>query len=766
LKLRFYSLWAINAALHERKLCEQLDAMRGWGFDGVVFHPRLYPNTPPYLGKEYLSILSKVILHAKSISMEFWLYDENGWPSGTVGGELLKQHPDVRQQWLELSETGDPTPRIGAGVDYFDPKLAEHFLAMTHERYRQGLDPAAFEYVSTFFCDEPEFGLGHAFDSLSPNGAIPWTPRLVELYRARYGKDLLTELPLLFFERNGYRQVRVQFWELLTDLFCDSFIEPIDRWCRQHGKRFTAHVKGEEHPLFQVPMHGSAHQVFQHLGLPGIDALERFPSGHFFPRQVASASQQFGNGDCMVECFGGAGWGATPEDLQRYLIWLADHGLNHFVLHLNQYQLTTHAIHDWPASIPTHVNWRDAFPELLERVRQHAALDAPPADVLVVAPYRGIMEEYNPRELLQTNIHNASAYPQSKAGQLNTQFLNLLDRVHRSGTAYHVCDERSIEQHGKFIDGHFQLGHCRYSKVIVAHGARMNAQASKLVERCTGLTGFSQIEISTQPLARTMACDVHWEHPVCGQNLLVLEATEVGPSEFVARFDATTELQIQVVFAEDEVSDVVLNDMRLGRLMTGSSVSGCNEVRFKCAQVAPTPFVSVRGAFFVFSRTPFLAGPNDTMKTDGPFFIQRNGDIRISDLIGSGFPFYAEPIVLRGTFENTSTSQKLNLADVAGDCAHISIDGGEGQWCWGPDWTVAFSAPLAAGQHIIEVRLIPSTFNRYGPHHHIDGDPHIVSPMQYEYIRNFADRTDAPASTRTKAWHFKPLRIGSQIMLG
>ena len=130
-------------------------------------------------------------------------------------------------------------------------------------------------------------------------------------------------LPLIFFPGNGCGEARVKFWELLTDVFCESFIAPLNEWCRSHGKRFTAHVKGEEHPLFQIPTSGSCHQVFQNIALPGIDALERFPSGHFFPRQVASVAQQFGNGECMVECFGGAGWGASPQDFENYLCWLA-----------------------------------------------------------------------------------------------------------------------------------------------------------------------------------------------------------------------------------------------------------------------------------------------------------------------------------------------------------------------------------------------------------------------------------------------------------
>src|ERR1700722_6435775 len=237
MKLRFYTLWAINAALDERELCRQLDQMRGWGFDGTVFHPRFYPNIPPYLSDEYLAILSRVILYAKSIGMEFWIYDENGWPSGTVGGELLKKYPEDRQQWAEVvpGDVGNfeyggqrwhLRHRFGQGVDYLRPQLAQHFLEMTHERYRTGLSPAAFDHVTTFFCDEPEFGLGHAYDSLSSHGAIPWTAELPELYRKRYGEALNSVMPSLFFPLDGYREARVRFWELLTDVFCDSFISP------------------------------------------------------------------------------------------------------------------------------------------------------------------------------------------------------------------------------------------------------------------------------------------------------------------------------------------------------------------------------------------------------------------------------------------------------------------------------------------------------------------------------------------------------------
>ena len=63
-------------------------------------------------------------------------------------------------------------------------------------------------------------------------------------------------------------------------------------------------------------------------------------------------------------------------------------------------------------------------------------------------------------------------------------------------------------------------------------------------------------------------------------------------------------------------------------------------------------------------------------------------------------------------------------------------------------------AGIKQGIHRTVIRLIPSTFNTYGPHHHIDGDRHLTSPMQYSGEKGFADAQDAPSFTLTDKWHF------------
>lgn len=81
----------------------------------------------------------------------------------------------------------------------------------------------------------------------------------------------------------------------------------------------------------------------------------------------------------------------------------------------------------------------------------------------------------------------------------------------------------------------------------------------------------------------------------------------------------------------------------------------------------------------------------------------------------------------------------------------------------GPGWRIDLDTPLAAGAHQLRVELVPSTFNRYGPHHYFNGDWHISSPAVAIGFRSFADAPGAPERTHVPAWHFKPLRLPAAI---
>jgi len=807
---RYYTFWSINGSLERTRLRRQLAAFKAAGLHGVVFHPRFYPGIPPYLSDDYLGHVTDTIRHARELGLRFWLYDENGWPSGTGDGKVLAKYPDSGAVRLDLSREPTPaslgsfttdaanrlvpagtpsaqtrwfTPRRLNYVDSLNPAVLDHFLELIHERYRTGLPKDAFDYIEAIFFDEPESGM--IKDPFPDVAGVPWSPVMPARLQALWGEAWQEKLPLLFAGGDGAAEARTAFWENVTDALIAGFFAPYQAWCERHGKQFIGHVKGEEHPLFQLPMVGSCHRIFRHLSMPGIDALERYPSLDFFPRQAGSFARQFGTGRAMVECFGGAGWGASPEDLERYLLWLGRNGITDFVFHLSQYRLDTPAITDWPPSEPLHFSWRDAFPAVLDRVAHEFAAHPPaPASTLVVAPYRGLMAVYEPWELMQTNGHNASTFPDTPASRINSAFLAELEKLKATGIAYDLTDERTLETDGEFLpDGRVRLGQATYTHLVVDPGAILRGPATKLCG--TGVppvgleTPHSSIAASQhgRDAHATATIPLTWTIPALPQNAWLLEPERLAPAEFTVTFTtAALPAGLFLHFADDLVEATLAQAKsgapgghalpftpgEEGPLATLPALAACQHtLRFRTVRgdIQGKPFVWLKGAFTLTSASPFTPGPNGTQRTAGPFTAVTTSPDPADELTAAGLPFLGEPVRAESTFTLHQPTSALRFTGVQGDALHLTLDGRAHSWIWGPDWTVTLPQPLAAGPHRLQVALVPSTYNHFGPHHYYLGDWPVISPGQVLGEKNFADPVDAPIRTHIPEWHFKPLRL-------
>lgn len=456
MKLTFLSFWGINAPLDADALCRQMDDMRCLGLDGVVFHPRNYPGEPAYLSQAYMDILSQVILHAKATGMIFWLYDEDGWPSGTAGGQVTAEHPEYCIQVLHEDLSVTQTP----GVDPLQPGAAKVFIRLTHERYAAMLQKEAFDYVTGFFTDEVAFS-SHGC-SIS-EGCVPWCDGMPEHFRSA----------LLFQDVPEGIALRKAYWTYVTDLLQQRFYQPIRRWCDAHGKLFTGHLKGEENPYFQVSFSGSAISSLQGFSLPGIDALERQLHHSCFLRLPASLSLQFGDGHAMGEVMGGSGWGTSPQDEERYLLTLAKAGVDTFVLHLQHFRLDEKAMTDWPPSRPCDLTWREAYPEMLRRVRHKAdKFDSRrAADALIVMPARGVMGGFIPAQSRCVNEHDGDELPDVPAARDSLALLAMTDVLQQFGWFFDLTDEMTYERHAKASDQGICLGQRQYDQVLLSSGA-------------------------------------------------------------------------------------------------------------------------------------------------------------------------------------------------------------------------------------------------------------------------------------------------------
>ncbi len=462
--LKFLTFWAINGALEKEKLLFQLKEMKRLGFEGTVFHPRHYPNTPPYLSEEYYEIVSDAILTAKELGMEFWIYDENGWPSGRADGKVMERLGDCLCEWL-VYEEGRVQKKSVHQVNTFSVEAMEAFVDITYEGYRKGLTKEAFEYVTGFFSDEVGFLDGHGVSIQT--GGVPWHEEIGRRYRQNYGTALEEEWEALFLEKPGYEIVRFRFWETAAGLLAENYYGRINQWCLRHGKRYTAHLKGEENLFFQVSPSGSAFRNLLNVSIPAVDALERYPGNHYYPRIPSSISKQFGDGICLAEAIGGSGWGLAPKDLEKYVDWLAGSGINTFVFHICQYEQNAASVRDWPPDIPFGLNWKEAFPSLFGKLHQKwdgKAVQKHP--VLLVAPVRRVMAEFIPQDAMQLNEHNGDNVPESKSGLVSTHFQELSESLYRRGMEFDVAEEWMLEEYGELKDGKLFLGSQNYKCVI------------------------------------------------------------------------------------------------------------------------------------------------------------------------------------------------------------------------------------------------------------------------------------------------------------
>lgn len=781
-QMTFLAFWAINDELRADKAQSQLLEMKRLGLDGVIFHPRNYPGKPEYLGKEYMAVLSDIILYAKSIGMEFWLYDENGFPSGTASGKVLLENPDARCMWLEYSD-GNVVFREKHAVSTLDEKACRDFVRITFDGYKQGLSAEAFDYFAGVFSDEVAF-----LDGVSVSvkcGGVPWCVDLAERYRERYGETLTDKLPLLFQDGEGCEQIRERYWELVSQMLRCNFYAPIHQWCEENKKRYTAHLKGEETIFFNLSYNGSPYEILQEVSVPAVDALERYPGNHYYPHIASSVARQFFDGSCLCEAMGGSGWGASPKDFVAYMKWLAECGINIFTFHLSQYTLNAQAIRDWPPSVPFHVSWREAFPEALRRIREYGELLAQAERgkerVLIVAPTRGCMRRFLPQDAMCLNEHNGAGTPDSDAGKISSNFGALVERCYQAGILYDVTEESVLEKHGRIGADGIWLGKMHYRHVILGEGCCFREKEIPEKLREYGLemkmlpAGGAMVQES--PIGERAAQEDagEWEILHDGENQMLLEPVREEAGRIlrcrVEMEDMGESAGIRLV-TSDPAACVRANGQELRKTEEGYEIpkellrsSGLLIEITLLEHGEQAPFVFLRGDFLVKNKCGYREKDHRQLYTEGAFVLSgKRQKIDSGRLVQSGFPFRSGPVVCRKKICPPEGALYLRLSDFAAAAARVRIGDGEPVWIFSEEERIRLPKEEKGKECLIWAELYPSTYNAYGPHHHRDGDRHLISPAQYSGRKNFADFADSPEQTLVKGYHFVKFGLGNRLV--
>jgi len=480
-KYRPIPFWSWNEKLSADETAWQIDQMDQVGMGGYFMHARGGLQTE-YMEEEWMENIRVGIREGKQRQMGGWGYDENGWPSGFGNGIVNGLGVAYQQKYLryELTDAEKQTetticnlPLEGKNIHFYydinpfyvdtlDQEVIAKFLEAIHDRYVEELGEV-FSDMAGFFTDEPQ---------VSRNG-IPWSFVLPKAYRERYGEDLLPSLSALFFEVEGYEQVRFRFWQLVRDLFTDAFAKQCYEWCEAHNTRLTGHMVLEESMEAQITSNGACMPSYEYMHIPGIDWLGRILGPSLTPVQVASVAAQTGKKQILSESFALCGWDVSFEELKWVLEWQMVRGINLLCPHLEGYSLRGIRKRDYPATLFYQQPWWSEYKKLIDyfsRVGMVLAEGDIHFKVLVVHPMSTGWLCFNNRD-------------NGKLRQFDDQIAELLTVLEEAQIPYHLGDERIMERYGEISEQQLKIGQQSYSVVIVPNTLTLSSHTVSLLEQ-------------------------------------------------------------------------------------------------------------------------------------------------------------------------------------------------------------------------------------------------------------------------------------------
>lgn len=494
---RAIPFWSWNNELDENELVKQIDQMYEAGMGGFIMHARLGLTTE-YLGEKWFSCVEACLKRAKELGMNAWIYDENGWPSGFVGGKLLKNEAflarfleyEVKSEFDESAfavfvESEKGYERIEkankavdtyhtiylrtspANTDILNPVVVDAFIQETHEKYYDRFKDSFGKELAGFFTDEPQYY----------RLATPYSHMIEKSYREKFEKDLKDGLIWLFVhDERGY-PFRLRYYTIANDLYVENFYKKLFDWCEAHGCKLTGHSLEENWLADQMLGGAGCMPTYEYEHIPAVDCLGRSCSTDLGFKQVGSVASQLGIKQVLTETFGGAGNDATPRELKSVAELQYFNGVNLMCHHLFPYSMAGQAKHDYPPIFSKHSNWWTgfrSFNDYFTKLGYIVANTEENYDVLVVHPMRSVYLDW---------VHSEMG---ASTREVEDAFQKTLKLLRQNGILYQLADERILARHGRVENGKLIIGKNSYDRIILPTMKNISATTLKLLKAYNG----------------------------------------------------------------------------------------------------------------------------------------------------------------------------------------------------------------------------------------------------------------------------------------
>ena len=494
---RSIPFWSWNNELDEAALVAQIDEMKKVGMGGFIIHARTGLTTE-YLGEKWFSCVEACLKRARELNMNAWIYDENGWPSGFVGGKLLETEK-FRARFLEYAittyfddaafcvykktETG--YQRLNAAekgveeyycvylrvspsnTDILNPEVVEAFINETHEQYYKRFQDSFGRELVGFFTDEPQYY----------RWATPYPIKVSQRFAEKYNEDVRDGLIYLFMHDEAGYVFRTRYFITLNEMYVDTFYKRLYEWCEQHNCKLTGHSVEEPHLYTQMWGGAAVMPTYEYQHIPGIDSLGFQGEPVLSSRQIGSVAAQLSKKFILTETFACGGYDITPKELRHVGEMQYFNGVNLMCQHLLPFSIAGQGKYDHPPIFYKQNNWWEEFKEFNEyftRLGYIIANTKDVCDVLVIHPMRCVYLDYIRDEDL------------ASVQELETAFEELLETLNKKGVTYHLADETLLKKYGKIENGKLVVGDCAYDKVLIPKMPSIAGSTLQLLENYAG----------------------------------------------------------------------------------------------------------------------------------------------------------------------------------------------------------------------------------------------------------------------------------------
>lgn len=458
-KYRPIPFWSWNDKLDTNETKEQVHKMDDAGIGGFFMHARGGLQTE-YMGDEWFQNVESAIGASEETGMSAWAYDENGWPSGFGNGYVNGKGIKYQQKYLRITDT-EPTENVIAKcgehwfyfdvnpfyVDTLDREVVAEFIDYAYKPYYEKYR----NRIEGFFTDEPQ---------ISRNG-IPWSFVYDEEYKKRYGENINDHLEELFLPVGDYKNTRVKFWKMVTDLFSENFMKQIYDKCSEWGLKLTGHLVLEESLYTQLTTNGACMPHYEYMHIPGMDWLGRNIFDCLTPMQVSSVCEQLGIKQILSETFALCGHNVSFAELKGIYEWQMVHGINLLCQHLEGYSIRGIRKRDYPPAMYCQQPWWSeykGFVDAMSRQSMVLAGSKKNADVLVIHPQTTAWSLYDGKPTEQNK--------NAEIDSVNDRILAVIKDLEEKHIMYHLGDETIMERHAKVENGRLIIGEQSYSYII------------------------------------------------------------------------------------------------------------------------------------------------------------------------------------------------------------------------------------------------------------------------------------------------------------